>query len=165
MMCVSFSAWARVSTMPTTERPEPPKAAKGLLETWSVMLSDQETLGELREGGKDQRVSHDDRLEYIRLALYTRMRECSIQCAAIKRGIAKVIPEALLNMVTYNELETWVCGKAIVDVDLLKRHTKYGSDKQTALSEDSRRVKWFWENLRDFSEEDKQKFIKFCWGE
>lgn len=59
-------------------------------------------------------------------------------------------------MVTYNELETWVCGKGIVDIDLLKRHTKYGGDKKTGvLSEESRRIKWFWEVLRSFSEEDK----------
>lgn len=93
------------------------------------------------------------------------MTECKVQCEAIKRGISRIIPEALLNMVTYNELETWVCGKAIIDVDLLKRHTKYGGDKKTLLlTEESRRVIWFWEVLREFSEEDKQKFIKFCWG-
>lgn len=69
-------------------------------------------------------------------------------------------------MVTFNELETWVCGKSEVDIDLLKRHTKYGGDKKTViLTEDSRRIKWFWEVLREFSEEDKQKFIKFCWGQ
>lgn len=45
----------------------------------------------------------------------------------------KIIPEALLNMVTYNELETWVCGKSIVDMDLLRRHTKYGGDKKSEI--------------------------------
>lgn len=50
----------------------------------------------------------------------------------------KIIPEALLNMVTFNELETWVCGKPTVDIDLLRRHTKYGGDKKNeTLSEDS----------------------------
>ena len=59
-------------------------------------------------------------------------------------------------MVTYNELETWVCGKNIVDIDLLKRHTKYGGDKKSEiLTEESRRIKWFWEVLHEFSEEDK----------
>lgn len=44
-------------------------------------------------------------------------------------------------MVTYNELETWVCGKNTVDIDLLKRHTKYGGDKKTEiLTEDSHRI-------------------------
>lgn len=51
---------------------------ESIFETWSVMLSDQETLIELREGGKDERVTFEERLEYIKLALYTRMRECSI---------------------------------------------------------------------------------------
>jgi HECT-domain (ubiquitin-transferase) len=124
-------------------------------ETWSVMLSDQETIVDLRENGREQRVTYEDRIDYVRQALYTRLTECSLQCEAIKRGIAKIIPEALLNMVTYNELETWVCGKAIVDVDLLKRHTKYGGDKENALNEESRRVKWFWEVLREFSQEEK----------
>lgn len=66
------------------------------------------------------------------------MKECKVQCDAIKRGIVKIVPEALLNMVTYNELDTWVCGKNIVDIDLLKRHTKYGGDKKSEiLNEDS----------------------------
>lgn len=134
-------------------------------ETWSVLLSDQETLVELREGGKEQRVLYEERIDFIQQALYTRLKECELHCQAIKRGIAQVIPEALLNMVTYSELETWVCGKAIVDIDLLKRHTKYGGDKKTTLlNSDSRRIKWFWEVLAAFTEEDKQKFIKFCWG-
>lgn len=111
-------------------------------------------------------MTYDERVEFIEQALYTRLKECQLHCQAIKRGISQVIPEALLNMVTYSELETWVCGKSIVDIDLLKRHTKYGGDKKTTLlSEDSRRIKWLWEVLRAFSEEDKQKFIKFCWGQ
>eukprot|EP00347_Sterkiella_histriomuscorum_P020695 403336831 len=138
---------------------------ESIFETWSVTLSD-ETLLELREQGKETRVEYEDRLDYVKQAIKARLSECSLQCEAIKRGISKIVPEALLNMVTYNELDTWVCGKNTVDVDLLKRHTKYGGDKKTTiLNEDSRRIKWFWEVLREFTEEDKQKFIKFCWGQ
>ncbi|CDW79829.1 hect domain and rcc1-like domain-containing protein [Stylonychia lemnae] len=136
-----------------------------IFETWVVTLSD-ETVVELRQNGKEERVQYEDRIAYIKQSIQTRLRECSLQCEAIKRGVSKIVPEALLNMVTYNELETWVCGKNIVDIDLLKRHTKYGGDTKTViLNEESRRVKWFWEVLRDFTEEDKQKFIKFCWGQ
>jgi len=111
-------------------------------------------------------VAYGDRLNYIKEALLKRMKECQLQCQAIKRGITKVVPEALLNLVTYAELEQWVCGKKDVDIDLLKRHTKYGGDKKTEiLTEDSRRIKWFWEVLHEFSPEDKLKFIKFCWGQ
>ena len=80
--------------------------------------------------------------------------------------MVKIVPEALLNMATSQELETWVCGKKIVDIELLKRHTKYGGDKKTEiLNEESTRVKFFWEVLKEFSEKDKLKFIKFCWGQ
>jgi len=84
------------------------------------------------------------------------MNECNLQCNAIKRGIGKIVPEALLNMATSKELETWVCGKNIVDLELLRRHTKYGGDKKSEiLTEETRRIKFFWEVLASFSEEDK----------
>jgi hypothetical protein len=35
-------------------------------ETWSILLSDHETLVELREGGKEQRVSYEERHEFVR---------------------------------------------------------------------------------------------------
>ena len=47
-----------------------------IFETWSVLLSDQETTVELRPNGKEQRVEYEDRLDYIREALYTRLKEC-----------------------------------------------------------------------------------------
>lgn len=110
----------------------------------------------MKEEGKDTKVAYEERIEYVKKAIGARLKENRLQCEAIKRGFSKIIPEALLNMLTFNELETWVCGKAIVDVDLLKRHTKYGGDQKTIiLNENSRRIKWFWEVLREFSEEDK----------
>lgn len=111
----------------------------------------------MRENGTEEYVAYEDRFLYITQALYTRLRECDLQCAGIRRGIAKIIPEALLNMATYNELETWVCGKSTVDIDLLKRHTRYGSgDKSSAaFSEESQLIIWFWEVLTDFTEEEK----------
>lgn len=142
---------------------------ESIFETWSVLLSDLETTVDLKENGREVPVLYEDRFDYIRLALNTRLSECAAQCQAIKRGIAKVIPEALLNMATYNELETWVCGKAVVDIELLRRHTRFGGgDRSNAshqLNEDSPLIKWFWDVLISFTEEEKQKFIKFCWGQ
>jgi hypothetical protein len=39
---------------------------ESIFETWAVTLSDQETLVELKEGGKDTRVEYEDRAEYIK---------------------------------------------------------------------------------------------------
>ena len=51
-----------------------------------------------------------------------------------------------------------------VDIDLLKRHTTYsGTDPD--YSEDSDLIKTFWHFLRTITEEERRKFIKFCWGQ
>jgi hypothetical protein len=48
---------------------------ESIFETWSLTLSD-ESLVELRDGGKEERVSYEDRIEYIKQVLYMRMKEC-----------------------------------------------------------------------------------------
>lgn len=74
------------------------------------------------------------------------MKECDQQCSAIKRGICQVCPEALLNMVSYQEIEEWVCGRKFIDIDLLRRHTEYAG-----IDENSEVVGWFWEILHEMA--------------
>lgn len=86
------------------------------------------------------------------------------QLQAIKRGISKIIPASLLNIVTSKELEVWVCGRNIIDVELLKRHTQYGGQNEGNYNENSPLIKMFWKFLNSLNEYEKQRFIKFCWG-
>lgn len=71
------------------------------------------------------------------------------------------MPKPLLNLITAEDLELWVCGRAKVDVDLLRRHTRYSGE----LNENSSRVKYFWETLGELSDLEKLRFVKFCWGQ
>ncbi len=64
-------------------------------------------------------------------------------------------------MLTYKELERLVSGVKTVDISLLKAYTKLTKD----LTNDSNRVKWLWEILSDFTEEERIKFVKFCWAQ
>ena len=41
-----------------------------------------------------------------------------------------------------------ICGRPKVDVDLLKKHTKYSG----GLNEESRRIKFFWEIMHELPE-------------
>jgi hypothetical protein len=63
--------------------------------------------------------------------------------------------------VTSKELEIWVCGKNTIDIDLLMRHTSYSG----AYKIDHPVIQTFWKMLRECREDEKQKFIKFCWGQ
>ena len=50
---------------------------ESIFETWSITLSD-ETLVEVKEGLKEERVAFEDRLEFIKKAIDIRMNESSL---------------------------------------------------------------------------------------
>lgn len=120
-----------------------------------------ETKYELIPGGATQDVEYDQRFEYVSESIYMILKQCMPQAQAIRRGIAKIIPDDLLQLITAKEIEVWVSGKKVFDVELLKKNTKY-SDK---LSESSDLIKNFWKVLTEMSPDDQAKFLKFCWAQ
>jgi len=59
-----------------------------------------------------------------------------------------MIPESYLNHLSGEELKILVCGVPKVDVELLRKHTKYAG----GLSEESPVIKYFWEMMREIPE-------------
>ena len=129
-------------------------------ETFSTLLSD-ESVKELIPGGNKITLTFDQRFEYAELVLKARLSENYLQCQAIRKGIAQIVPEALLNILTHQEINAIVCGTKTLDLEMLKRHTTYGA----GLTENTERVVFFWEVLNELSKDDQMKFIKFCWGQ
>lgn len=111
---------------------------------WTTLLSDG-TQKELKPNGANCRVAFEEIESYVRTVLDERLRESQPQYEAIKRGIFKIIPKSLMNIVTSKELENWVCGRNTIDVDLLMRHTKYTG----VYSETHPVIKTFWEMFRN----------------
>ena len=108
-------------------------------------------------------VAYADRFHWMEKALQARLQQSEAQCKAIRRGIAEIVPKAFLNIATHEELETWVCGKREVDIELLKRHANYGGNDPD-YGPDTPLIKMFWQFLEEISEDERQRFIKFCWG-
>jgi len=63
-----------------------------------------------------------------------------LQIGKIKKGLQEMMPESYFNSITGDELRLMVCGRPQVDVDLLRKHTKYAG----GLNEEERRIKFFW---------------------
>ena len=63
--------------------------------------------------------------EWAELVEKARLDESKKQAEALRKGLSIVVPEGLLNLLTWRELETLVCGKPILDVDLLRTNTTY----------------------------------------
>lgn len=78
---------------------------------------------------------------------------------AFKKGLAEVVPQALLQLFSWRELEMALCGRPDVDLELLKRNTEY-----EGYSESSSLIKTFWKVMESFTNEEQALFLKFVWG-
>lgn len=102
---------------------------------WVATLSDG-SKQELVPNGKTIRVTYKDRVKYANKIIQARLKESLLQVKCIRKGISQLVPEPFLNYLSGSDLEVLVCGRPRVDVDLLKKHTKYSG----GLTETSPRV-------------------------
>ena len=101
-----------------------------------------------------------NRHQYCDLVEKYRLHEFDRQAAAIRHGLASIVPVHLLSFFSWDQLERMVCGDNIMDIALLKSMTTYSS-----CSESDPHVKNLWTLLEDeFTEEEKTTFLRFVWG-
>lgn len=104
-------------------------------------------------------VKWEDRNDYARAVERYRLTEFQPVCEAILRGVATILPAPTLALFTWRELLTLVCGKATVDIELLRRRTIYGDGCQAG----DPHVAYFWDVLAEFTDEQKSSFLRFVW--
>lgn len=120
--------------------------------------------GEVQEmiyNGKNIKVEFEDIPKYISMLKLKKINETKLQVKRILKGLSDLVPLPYLHCLTGEELKLIICGRPKVDVELLKKHTKYSG----GLNEDSRRIKFFWDIMRELPEIDRLKIIRFCWGQ
>ncbi|KAG1969952.1 E3 ubiquitin-protein ligase HECTD3 [Pimephales promelas] len=125
---------------------------------YTTPLSDGR-LVELIPGGSGVVVRYEDRMEFIRLVQKSRLEESREQVAAMQAGLVKVVPQAVLDLLTWQEVEKKVCGDPEITVEALKRLTRYEDLEQTDV-----RVQYLWEALMNFTNEDRSRFLRFVTG-
>uniref|UniRef100_A0A4W5K3Y1 HECT domain containing 3 n=1 Tax=Hucho hucho TaxID=62062 RepID=A0A4W5K3Y1_9TELE len=87
---------------------------------YTTLLSDGR-LVELVPGGGNQVVRYQDRREFIQLVQKARLEESRHQICAMQAGLVKVVPQAVLDLLTWQEVEKKVCGDPEITVEALKR--------------------------------------------
>ena len=127
-------------------------------ETFTTMSTDDRMV-ELVTGGEEKNVDFDNRNQYCDLVEQYRLHEFDAQAAAIRRGLASIIPHRLLSLYTWDQLEVMVCGSSTIDINLLKSVTEYSSCSSTDTH-----IQYFWQILDEFSEEERSTFLRFVWG-
>jgi len=145
--------------------------------TYTTTLSDGRTTVELCDGGRNIKVQFADRWKYCEMVCRARLEESDRQVAEIRKGLHSVLlslitptplfdedsydysVSSLLHFVTREELELRICGQPIVDLVVLKKHTKYkGADENSEV------IKNFWRVLESFSDSDRGRFLQFAWA-
>uniref|UniRef100_A0A803SYN1 HECT domain E3 ubiquitin protein ligase 3 n=1 Tax=Anolis carolinensis TaxID=28377 RepID=A0A803SYN1_ANOCA len=126
--------------------------------TYTTVLSDQRMV-ELIPSGTRTVVHYEDRMDFIRLVQKARLNESKEQIAAMQAGLLKVVPQAVLDLLTWQELEKKVCGDPEVTVEALKKLTRFED-----FEPPDTRIQYFWEALNNFTNEDRSRFLRFVTG-
>ncbi|XP_028832345.1 E3 ubiquitin-protein ligase HECTD3 isoform X2 [Denticeps clupeoides] len=125
---------------------------------YTTQLSDGR-LVELTPGGSGVVVRYEDRMDFVKLVKKARLEESREQIAAMQAGLLKVVPQAVLDLLTWQEVEKKVCGDPEITVEALKRLTRYEDLEQSDV-----RVQYLWEALNNFTNEDRSRFLRFVTG-
>lgn len=128
--------------------------------TVSEQVSGKTVTVELIPGGSTIAVTEDNKHEYVnRLFRYRLVDSVAPQLYAFLRGLYEVIPCEILLMFDAEELDLVLCGADEIDVDDWERNTKYTTDLYKHPS-----LKWFWEIVREMSNEYRRRLLQFATG-
>ncbi|KAM6305361.1 E3 ubiquitin-protein ligase HECTD3-like [Aegotheles albertisi] len=126
--------------------------------TYTTVLSDQHVM-ELIPNGSSTVVRYEDRKEFIRLVKKARLEESKEQIAAMRAGLLGVVPQPVLDLLTWQQLERKVCGDPEITMAELRKFITF-EDFPT----DDTSVQNFLEALNNFTSEDLSRFLKFVTG-
>lgn len=129
--------------------------------TTEIMGQKQEI--ELVKGGSDMEVTNENFPEYVEACLkYKLMNMVQPQLTELLLGFFDVIPEPLLTIFDFQELELLMCGLPEIDMEDWKKHTEYSGDYED--DEDHQSVLWFWEVVTEMDQEMKARLLQFVTG-
>lgn len=118
---------------------------------------------DLIPGGRDISVTKENLSQYIesqtKHLLLTRVHEQLVQ---LLRGFYDVIPESLLTIFDFQELELVLHGLPTIDLSDWRQNTIYTG--VFASRPDHEVVEWFWSVVGEFEQEMKAKLLQFVTG-
>ena len=120
---------------------------------------------DLIENGSNIDVTNENLPLFLEVNMkYHMMERVKPQLNELLLGFFDVIPEPLLTVFDFQELELLMCGLPKIDIEDWKRHTDYKGQFERTGSDD-RVVKWFWEIVtEEFDHEQRARLLQFSTG-
>lgn len=122
------------------------------------------TVVPLVHDGENIDVTAENLLEYLELIIrYRLVNRVENQMKELLRGFTEVLPESLLTIFDFQELELLLCGLPNIDVDDWMENSRYSGvfNNEDEMHEI---CVWFWEIVREMNEELRAKLLQFVTG-
>lgn len=113
---------------------------------------------ELIPGGNNKKVT--DINDYIEKRINHLISKSQILIFHIQEGLFNFIPKEILESVNSSELELLICGQPFIDVNDWNKNSVYKGE----YNKNHKLVKWFWDEIYKFSQEDLRKLLQFSTG-
>lgn len=118
---------------------------------------------ELKPGGADITVDNDNLAEYLDLQLkYRTLDRIKVQLAEFVKGFYDIVPEPLLSVFDFQEVELLLHGLPNIDMSDWIKNTDYTGE--FANNSSHKVVTWFWDIVKGFEQEQKAKLLQFVTG-
>ncbi|CAK4687516.1 hypothetical protein LEN26_007984 [Aphanomyces euteiches] len=120
----------------------------------------------LAPGGDTIAVTLVNKAAYLDLLFqYHILDSVSFQLLMLLGAMYSIVPEDLLKVFDYKELELLLCGVPTIDVEDWKRHAQIVYLQNDAPTRaETQNVTWFWALLESFSMEKRAKLLQFVTG-
>ena len=129
----------------------------------------EEVMGEKKEvmlvpDGDEIDVTIDNLPEYLEACLkYKMLGQVKNQLNELLLGFFDVIPEPLLTIFDFQELELLMCGLPEIDLEDWKNNTEY-SGEFDRVGPNHETCRWFWEVVEEFDQEMRARLLQFVTG-
>ncbi|CAD8063012.1 unnamed protein product [Paramecium sonneborni] len=115
---------------------------------------------ELVEGGKQKQVTEDNKFDYVQTYCYQKMAKgIKDQIEAFLSGFHELIPQSLISMFEWKEMELMLCGLPDIDLEDMKENIEYHG-----YNSDDQVIQWLWELLESFDQSKRAAFLQFVTG-
>ncbi|CAD7923675.1 unnamed protein product [Amoebophrya sp. A120] len=133
-------------------------------EMYLTFSTERQEFGQTKEydlipNGSKVDVTNENKHEYIqKMAEFKLLGAVKEQIASFLSGFHELLPPEI-QIFDDKELELLIAGMPKIDLKDLRANTEY-----TNYTENSDQIKWFWEVMGDFTEEQKAQFLQFVTG-
>ena len=134
-------------------------------ETCLTYSYNHDNLGEIQtvdliENGRNVEVTESNKFDYVQRLCSSKLYDSiKPQIDALLKGFYDIIPQNLISIFNHRELELVISGMPTIDINDWKNNTIYEN-----YTEESDVVKYFWEIIEYFDNDERAEFLQFVTG-